>query len=387
MRGSEWGDFYADIALRGIKVPLEVLADGIVVDGRHRLRAAIELGMKEVPVVDAPLNSDTPEAYMLKAAVLRRHLTDDQRAALAALWKEENKQTPQTRPRDAVGRFQPSAPNEADGEDTSPTRFEAMELFKVSKRKVDQASKLLHSAPDRFEQVHQGNLELRKAYREVKKEESRTTNAQEVEITLGSDILTGDMGLLWQKLEDNSVDLLFTDPPYASNTLGIFGDIAEMAKAKLKPSGFCLVYTPHEHLPHTIDLMREYLNFWWIFAVHQKGTEARIWKRHIWVKWKPLLVFTKANETITPWQWVMDAIDGEGEDKRYHDWGQNVAEATYWVEALTPASGLVVDPLCGGGTIPLAAKITGRRWFATERDPYTAALARRRLQEANVAIT
>jgi|GEM_PF-5725298 len=86
MRGSEWQGFYTDVAMRGIKVPLEVLADGTVLDGRHRLRAAIELAMKEVPVVDAPLNGDTPEVYMLKAAVLRRHLTDDQRSMMAALW-------------------------------------------------------------------------------------------------------------------------------------------------------------------------------------------------------------------------------------------------------------------------------------------------------------
>jgi N6-adenosine-specific RNA methylase IME4 len=91
MRASEWQDFYTDIGLRGIKVPLEVLGDGTVVDGRHRLKAALELAMKKVPVVDAPLNGDKPEVYMMKAAVLRRHLTDDQRAAIATLWKQEHK--------------------------------------------------------------------------------------------------------------------------------------------------------------------------------------------------------------------------------------------------------------------------------------------------------
>jgi hypothetical protein len=109
---------------------------------------------------------------MLKAAVLRRHLTKDQSATLAALWKEENKQNPQTQPRDIRGKFQPSASNEADGKDTSPTRSEATRLFKVPRRKIDQASKLLHSAPEKFEQVHQGNMELKKAYREVIKEEN-----------------------------------------------------------------------------------------------------------------------------------------------------------------------------------------------------------------------
>ena len=134
MRDSEWQDFYTDVAMRSIKVPLEVLADGAVVDGRHRLRAAIELGMREVPVVDAPLNGDSPEAYMIKAAVLRRHLTDDQRAALAALWKEENKE-PRGRASPNYGK---SAERGADLEDDEhPVRAEAMDIFKVSRQKID----------------------------------------------------------------------------------------------------------------------------------------------------------------------------------------------------------------------------------------------------------
>jgi len=98
MRGSEWQDFYTDIALRGIKVPPEVLADGTVLDGRHRLKAALQLAMKEVPIVDAPLNGDKPEVYMLKAALLRRHLTDSQRAIMAAMWNEANKKEPLSGP-------------------------------------------------------------------------------------------------------------------------------------------------------------------------------------------------------------------------------------------------------------------------------------------------
>jgi len=128
MRNSEWQDFYADIAMRGIKVPLEVLADGIVVDGRHRLRAAIELGMKEVPIVDACLNSDSSETYMLKAAVLRRHLTDDQRAVMAALWKEQNKE--QGKRTDLT-----SAPRGSEVKDYEhPTRAEATQFWNWIKR-------------------------------------------------------------------------------------------------------------------------------------------------------------------------------------------------------------------------------------------------------------
>ena len=52
---------------------------------------SFELAMKKAPVVDAPLNGDKPEVYMMKAAVLRRHLTDDQRKCIAVLWIDEKK--------------------------------------------------------------------------------------------------------------------------------------------------------------------------------------------------------------------------------------------------------------------------------------------------------
>jgi len=38
MRDSEWKDFCAGIAVRAVKVPLEVSHDGTVLDGRHRVR-------------------------------------------------------------------------------------------------------------------------------------------------------------------------------------------------------------------------------------------------------------------------------------------------------------------------------------------------------------
>ncbi len=168
MRVSEWRDFYADVAMRGIKVPLEILADGTVLDGRHRLRAAIELGMKEVPIVDAPLNGDNPEAYMLKAAVLRRHLTDDQRAIIADRWREENKAKPGPKLADVI-----PATRSAGITDVSPTRAKATGLFKVSRSKLDKAAYVRKRNSELANKVHKGDIALNNAYRQVKGVEER----------------------------------------------------------------------------------------------------------------------------------------------------------------------------------------------------------------------
>ncbi|MDZ4782517.1 MAG: ParB N-terminal domain-containing protein, partial [Planctomycetia bacterium] len=76
-------EFLADIAERGVRVPIEIIDGRVIVDGRSRYLAAKRLGIKRVAVIRAPLNGDDPVIYMLRAATKRRHLTDDQRACLA----------------------------------------------------------------------------------------------------------------------------------------------------------------------------------------------------------------------------------------------------------------------------------------------------------------
>ncbi len=192
MRPNEWQDFYTDISLRGIKVPLEILADGTVLDGKHRLRAAIQLGMIEVPVVDAPLNDDSPEAYMLKAAVLRRHLTDDQRAIIAALWKEENKK--QGERTDLT-----SPPRCGEVKQSHPTQAKTQELFKVSKQKLDRATYVQKRDPDLANKVHRGDIALSNAYRQVKAPEER----QKIEAT---------------KPPEGTYQVIVIDPPWPFNS-------------------------------------------------------------------------------------------------------------------------------------------------------------------------
>ena len=86
MKPEEWESFYADIEENGIKDAIVLDSDGFIIDGRHRHEAAKGLEYTVVPVVDAELGpNETPRMYMLKAAVLRRHLTTSQIAMVAVL--------------------------------------------------------------------------------------------------------------------------------------------------------------------------------------------------------------------------------------------------------------------------------------------------------------
>lgn len=170
MRADEWDNFYRDVAFAGIRVPIEVLADGTVMDGRHRLRAALQLGLLTVPIIDAPLNGDSPDVYMIKAAVMRRHLTDDQRNMLAANWIQEHKQEPQPGPGRGHTREKTPAPR---GADVSPTRRAAADLFKVKRRKLSKATTVLNKDPVLAQKVLAGDIALNNAHRQIRKGEEK----------------------------------------------------------------------------------------------------------------------------------------------------------------------------------------------------------------------
>ncbi len=87
MRPEEWRAFLDDIKTNGIQTPLQVDAHRRVLDGVHRLQAAKALHLPAVPVVGVTLpdgDDATAIAFVLRAAIHRRQLTDDQRAVLAA---------------------------------------------------------------------------------------------------------------------------------------------------------------------------------------------------------------------------------------------------------------------------------------------------------------
>jgi hypothetical protein len=80
MPADHYAVFKADVAARGLQVPLEIIAGGIVLDGHERLRAAGEL---DIPEVDVLIVSPADELeHILLCALQRKHLSASQRAAL-----------------------------------------------------------------------------------------------------------------------------------------------------------------------------------------------------------------------------------------------------------------------------------------------------------------
>lgn len=80
IEGQAYWDLVADIREHGVREPV-VMLDGMVLDGRNRYLAAREAG-RPVPVVQ--YEGDDPLGYVVSLNLKRRHLSESQRAMVAA---------------------------------------------------------------------------------------------------------------------------------------------------------------------------------------------------------------------------------------------------------------------------------------------------------------
>jgi hypothetical protein len=199
-------------------------------------------------------------------------------------------------------------------------------------------------------------------------------------------ILLGDMALLWDRLKDNSVDLFFSDPPWAAGKLGCYARLAELAAAKLKPDGLCLCYAGKIFLPAVLHALGQHLHYWWIFAIQLRGLRRRMRFEGIRSAWTPVLVYSKKKKVLMRPGVMDDLLVSDQLEKALHPWQQNQTVAEVLIDYFTEPGQLVVDPFCGSGTIPAACKKTGRAWLGVELDPDHVAIARRRLAEQSAGV-
>jgi hypothetical protein len=198
-------------------------------------------------------------------------------------------------------------------------------------------------------------------------------------VPLDPGIRHGDFRQVLADVPDNSVSLIFTDPPYDKGSLPLYGDLARLAARVLTDGGSLVCYAPQYALLAVGPLMTPHLRYQWEFCVRHSGGHRRQHGWRVRVSWKPLLWFVKGHYRG---DYVQDHLDSAPGDKSRHDWAQGHAEAAYLIEKLCPEAGMVLDPLCGSGTTLLAAKRLGRRWLGAEIDRERAGVASGLLAEA-----
>ena len=169
MTVADWEAFQADVAENGIQWPLDITEAGVVLDSRHRHRAALALGLPEVPVrVVAP---DDEVEFMFRSALFRRHLSAGQRA-LMVLDRAD------CRAALAGGTNRKQANLRRSGLDVAVlphrgrSRAYIADMAGAGQRTVQDAKRLqAHGDEALLERVRAGELSVDKAVREIKRRE------------------------------------------------------------------------------------------------------------------------------------------------------------------------------------------------------------------------
>ncbi len=197
-------------------------------------------------------------------------------------------------------------------------------------------------------------------------------------------IVTGDCRELAKRIPDESVDLIFTDPPYAKEYLNLYNWLGEMASKKLAPDGFILTYCGNYWMHEGINRILPFMDYFFTYVEVNNGNSTILWPRRTIVRYKPILCFRKYGSKALPQTNVLGVWAAGGTDKRFHKWGQSETTAKYYIDCFSRPGDVILDPFVGGGTAAAVSKKLGRNYIAFEVDELAADIARGRMGHISV---
>ncbi len=210
----------------GILFPLAVAADGRVIYGRYRLRAAKLLGLKLVPVIDIDITGDSVVHWLFHVKLDREHLGEDERLVVAheyhlylskGLKKDRAKKM-------TAARLGKATTTRHSPEPKRDSLKEAAEKRNVPVRKLNAINKLFKQRPELYAQVKSGEIKADSAIKQQGKnvEKARVTAAlathvRPEDVTDGqmeNRIHEGEAQDVLKKIADDTASLVLFSPPY-----------------------------------------------------------------------------------------------------------------------------------------------------------------------------
>lgn len=183
-----------------------------------------------------------------------------------------------------------------------------------------------------------------------------------------------------KKIDDNSIDLILTDPPYPKEYLDLWQDLFIIAERILKPSAFLICYSGQMYLDKIFKMKNDLIYYWMCNIVFSK--KPLIMGRNVINEWKPILIFQKKpfkklSKTIN------DTLSFEYSERNLHNknWGQTIKPFEFLLEYFSEINNLVYEPFAGSGTTLLACQNKKRKCIGVEIEKEYIDLIKGRLNE------
>lgn len=367
----------------------------IILDGYHRYLICRDEGLNPYIHVHT-FNSDTiaENDFILRHNIARRHLSDSEKYAHGydLLKTEEEK---------ARGRQIELAGTRKHDNDATlvpiGTKVETGRAVEIVAKKIGGKPRTLQ----RYKHIFQnGSEELKKKLlqgqitpyqacnqiknqrimEELKKQAEAEPPVSKHDISQFKLILS-DFREACKNIPNNSIDLLYTDPPYAKDKVYLYNDLGEVGFRLLKEGGSLVTYFGQGNLPDVIDLLKKSrLNYWWMFEIIHTGHIRPAHEQKVNVGSKPLLWFVKGRPVYQ--QYFSDTVFSQPPDKSALTWSQSPVEAEHFIKALTVENQIVLDPFMGTATTGIAALYVKRQFIGIEINTETFLEAERKIAVA-----
>ncbi len=379
LSADDYAALKADIATRGVMVPVEYDDEGNILDGHHRVKICGELGIAEWPRIVRSFESEADKrTHARQLNLSRRHLNQEQRRALIA---EDLLERPERSNRQIADDLGVSHPTVA----AVRSDLEATGKIYQLEKTVGADGKARTTSPARkpaVSSIHlpgsDGGAAIRSAAnkahaaQKAERKEERQRETAELAEMLGTatsrydlynepcaNVLNGDA---------ESVDWIITDPPYPREFLPLYDTLAEIADHALKPGASLLCMIGHYYLPDVLSSLSKRLNYHWTLAYLTPGGQAtQVFPRKVNTFWKPILWFVKGDYAG---DWIGDVARSQpnDNDKRFHDWGQSESGMLDLMSRFVKPGDRVLDPFMGAGTTGVAALELGATFVGFDND-------------------